>query len=56
MTRIRFNGRWLHHPLSPNGLPCTARIRPAVDREIQPIGPPGRGALSARSLRLAVWN
>ena len=28
MTRIRFNGRWRRHPLSPLGLPCSLRLRP----------------------------
>ena len=29
MTRIRFNGRWQRHPLSPRGLPCSAQSTPA---------------------------
>jgi len=29
MTRIRFNGRWPRHPLSPRGLPCGVQGTPA---------------------------
>jgi Rv2175c C-terminal domain of unknown function len=28
MTRIRFNGRWRRHPLSPRGLPCASNTTP----------------------------
>jgi hypothetical protein len=31
MTRIRFNGRWLRHPLSPCGLPCGLQGTPGCN-------------------------